>query len=240
MSELGGQIENPFASPQSEEAGVVSNPTPAWRDGELVVVAGSGRLPERCVKCGRPAEASLEEVETVTKISYRPRAVAFSIAGLVSSFAYMYLTISRPAASFLNPLGVGAVGCIASIVFAALYATRVAASVTVSYVYCSKHNRVRRLCHYGVLAGYMLLLGIFCFDHYSGRQRVHTTQLIPLATLPMIILSTWLKQVTNVTVQLKYTEAEYSWLSGFGKPFVDSLLPYDESAEESSAANDKS
>jgi hypothetical protein len=49
------QSENPYASPLSEEAPVVSNPTPAWRDGELVVVAPDGELSRRCAKCGREA-----------------------------------------------------------------------------------------------------------------------------------------------------------------------------------------
>ncbi len=56
------QSENPYASPQSEETPVVSNPTPAWRDGELVVVAPDGELPRRCAKCGGEASGGLHYV----------------------------------------------------------------------------------------------------------------------------------------------------------------------------------
>jgi hypothetical protein len=38
----------------------------------------------------------------------------------------------------------------------------------------------------------------------------------------------------------KHHRNEFIWVAGFGKPFVDSLPPYDESAEASSAANDES
>jgi hypothetical protein len=61
MSDTGGQFENPYASPQSEEAAVVSNPTPAWRDGKLVVVAPDGELPRRCAKCGGDASGKLRK-----------------------------------------------------------------------------------------------------------------------------------------------------------------------------------
>lgn len=57
---------NPFAAPRSGEtgagelarrtAGVVYDGDGVWRDGELLVVRKPAVLPDRCVKCNRPAE----------------------------------------------------------------------------------------------------------------------------------------------------------------------------------------
>lgn len=87
------QPENPYASPQSEEAPVVSNPTPAWRDGELVVVAPDGELPRRCAKCGGEASGGLHYAYLPKPEPMNWRRVALYIA-IAFSFVALFPMIA--------------------------------------------------------------------------------------------------------------------------------------------------
>src|SRR5918992_369607 len=54
---------NPYASPQSVFGPfqLAEEPRGAWRDGDLLVLRRDGVLPDRCIKCNRPAEGYRQE-----------------------------------------------------------------------------------------------------------------------------------------------------------------------------------
>ncbi len=239
MSDTGGQFENPFASPQSEEAPVVSNPTPAWRDGELVVVAPDGELPRRCAKCG--GEASGKSLHTDVDALKHPWR-AFLIWLIVSPPVFYGLPIwfrFFPATGRHSTYLLFLFAFFQLCVFAFVtYGKWVKRDRVLRYHYCPRH--AKQLFAAGItmlvlILGIMLvvILGLLYEAITNSADQLGVLFIGVAICLPGLVLypATYFPVVKRTSGRV--------WLRGFGKPFVDSLPPYDESAEASSAANEQ-
>ncbi len=244
MGDTGGQFENPFASPQSEEAVVIGLDTiPAWRDGELVVVAGSGILPWCCAKCGSESVGVIHAttLASTTKSSLIQRLIPFIVLLLVPlAIAAIFATLGRLSQlGFLPELGAVPI-VVLMVILMVLGAVLVLSLVPrrtyfqVAFGYCGRHQRIARLRKFIGLA----ITGLYLFGGWM------TSGMGLILGLPLFLVIAFCSQFVYsrllVVPRLQRREDDLCWLKGFGKPFVDSLPPYEESAEASSAANAKS
>jgi hypothetical protein len=193
MSELGGQFENPFASPQSEEAGLSFErfrkleEGVAYRDGDSVVGINHLGLPARCVVCGEPATSTFPlcrlgwiEANRITNVD-----LAYGLCQLHAS--------RRVYASFASLGNNG---------FAWLFFLLI-----------------------------MLLLSLTTLDGVGG------VLCVVLVIASLLGISNWVTKWSGKIPEISFVRHPLIWIEGCGKPFVDQLPPYDESAEGSSAAS---
>jgi hypothetical protein len=240
------QDDNPYASLQSEEAaGDWSKPTRAWRDENFVVLQESGDLPSRCVLCNM---ARNEVIPTGMAHLDEPRKIGrwFELASiliLIPSSALVGLVIWFIAKQ-VNPIFAGdssnsvypTVGAL--FVFGTLHEVwfKRKVAIKIAYWHCREHlyrsrTEIVRISVIFAAGVALMIWALLMLDEQS--------QLVTLLIFYGLIFYTLrILYPRKVKIEIARIEGGVVWLSGFGKPFVDSLPPYPHAAERSSPAID--
>lgn len=227
------QAENPYASPQSEETPVVSNPTPAWRDGELVVVAPDGELPRRCAKCGGEARGGLHYAYLP-----KPEPTNWGRIALFSALAFLFVAIFPMIAGVLSTKKmawpswiekidskhIGTAFLVSLAVFMPslhLFIALKKRPQSLRYSLCWRHNIVNRIAKIGtnLMASFWMIvmvvqpqLKLLDSTPFIGIFFVLFMLLILVSTERFIFIP---KEITR--------RNELVWLKGAGPAFRDSL-----------------
>ncbi len=215
----------------------MSDPTLAWRQENLVVVAGSGSLPKRCVLCGEVGERDALKLEE----KFERTSIWLGLLEELAGYAISLLIIG---AALLLWSYIGVVGAVIASLILGAVAWAVASAysqareqaipkIVLEYWLCANHRRR----HDKVVITFLLCVvgavGIFLSDLYISFEH------------PLIVVSAEFGLVVVGFIALSRREFRHAvtkhesgqvWLSGFGKPFVDSLPPYPHAAERSSPA----
>jgi hypothetical protein len=228
------------------------DPTQAWRDGDLVVVTGDGALPRNCLKCGASVAdgsrlicRSLQHTSQ-SKLNLGQQLTVLVILGLAANGAAFFVgrgiqgilqstsLINAVAPVSLIGLGLILVGTFLYLLgrLKPLQKSR-QMRVSIGVFRCERHQRqlsILRALNYVIL---VCCLGVSSI--YLAKPEIILFRILPLL-FGLIFANTIVYSRLSGRLQLVRQAESHSWLSGFGKPFVDSLPPYPHAAERSSPA----
>ncbi len=244
------QDDNPYASPQSEETAVFApvelSPIEAWGDGDMVVIAGDGTLPRRCMKCGAAVADGRSPIRRQLRQFAPPRVqlTVFAIAmlvgvsgiaasGLISSAIQSVQARTTPKFATTLTVVLGAMLlCVLLYLFWLLdgLSRSRAKRISIAVFRCDRHRRQLSKLH--GLSYFILACSLAIGSVYWSSPEMILFRVLP-ATLGLIYVSTI--SYASLAGKLFFVRQVngHNWLRGFGKPFVDSLPPYPHTAERS-------
>jgi hypothetical protein len=195
---------DPDGPPQSQALSAPAEGSGPYREGTLVRLEAGGRLPDRCIRCNRPAEGRRAECS----VFWRP--VWWRWASWSSLTVLFFM--GGAAALFINLFGIAVLAAVvADIVLRRKF--------VIDYGMCSGHRRLRTGVIASCAVSWVVLIGLVGAWWVGYRAAQYWWfWVVVVAAFALSVVASLLYRL-----RLKRLTADYMWLQGTGRPFYQGL-----------------